>query len=85
MRDVKLSTRAIFFLAGIVMANACFAASDAIEIVKLEGSVATSDISGKQERAVTSKSVLPPKSVLATGPNGRAVVRMGKAGYIVLE
>jgi hypothetical protein len=85
MRDFKLSTGFIFCLAGLVMANACLAAGGAIEIVKAEGSVATSDASGKQERAVTSKSVLPPKNILTTGPNGRAVVRMGSSGYIVLE
>ncbi len=85
MRAIKLSAGSILCLVGIVMASACFAASDAIEVVKAEGSVATSDTSGKQEQAVDSKSVLPPRNVLATGPNGRAVVRMGNAGFIVLE
>ncbi len=85
MRGAKLSTRFVFCLVGLVMANVCLAAEDAIEIVKAEGSVATSDASGKQERAVVSKSVLPSKNVLTTGPNGRAVVRVGSAGYIVLE
>lgn len=85
MRGAKSSMRFIFCLAALVMANVALAAGDAIEIVKAEGSVATSDASGKQERAVTSKSVLPSKNVLTTGPNGRAVVRMGSSGYIVLE
>lgn len=85
MRAVKLSTGFVFCLAGIVMASACFAAGDVIEVVKAEGSVATSDTFGKQEKAVASKSVLPPRNVLVTGPNGRAVVRMGNAGFIVLE
>ena len=85
MRSVKLITGFVFCLAGIVMASTCFAADDVIEVVKAEGSVATSDTSGKQENAVASKSVLPPKNILATGPNGRAVVRMGNTGFIVLE
>lgn len=85
MRSVKSSAALIFCLLGIVTADACSAADDAIKIVKAEGSVATSDASGKQERSVGSKAVLPPKNILATGPDGRAVVRMGNAGYIVLE
>ncbi len=85
MRGADLSLKYICCLVGLVMASACFAADDAIEIVKAEGSVALNDPSGKEEKAVASKSVLPPKNILATGPNGRAVVRMGNAGYIVLE
>jgi len=72
-------------LAGLALANACLAAGDDIEIVKAEGTVATSDASGKQEQAVATKSVLPPKNILTTGQNGRAVVRMGSSGYVVLE
>ncbi len=85
MSDFKLSVTLIICLAGLVMSDICYAAGDTIEVVKAEGSVATSDASGKKERAVTSKSVLPPKNILTTGPNGRAVVRMGNAGYFVLE
>lgn len=85
MRDFKLSAKFISCLAGLAIANACLAAGDAIEVVKAEGSVATSDAFGKMESAVTSKSVLPPKNILTTGPNGRAVVRMGSSGYFVLE
>lgn len=85
MRDVKLSARLICCLFGIAIAGTCFAAGDVIEVVKAEGGVATGDKSGKQEQAVAARSVLPPRNTLATGPNGRAVVRMGNAGYIVLE
>jgi hypothetical protein len=85
MRGAKSSMSFIFCLAALAMVNVCLAAGDTIEIVKAEGSVATSDASGKQERAVASKSVLPPKNILTTGPNGRAVVRMVGSGYIVLE
>jgi ferric-dicitrate binding protein FerR (iron transport regulator) len=72
-------------MAGIIIANICFAAGEAIEVVKAEGVVASSSPSGKKEKAVDSKSVIQPGNVLATGPNGRAVVRVGNTGYIVLE
>lgn len=83
-RGIKFSKHVIFCLAGLFMANVCLAAEDAIEIVKAEGTVATKDSSGEQERAVASKSILLPKNVLTTGSNGRAVVRMGHAGIVVL-
>ena len=85
MRGVDLYMRLVFCVAGIVIANACFAAGDIIEVVKAEGSVATNNPSGKQESAVVTKSILPPKNILVTGANGRAVVRMGDFGYIVVE
>lgn len=85
MRGIESGMRSMLCVAGLLMASGCLAADDVIQIVKAEGSVATSDASGKQERAVGSKSLLPPKNVLATGPDGRAVVRVGNAGYIVLE
>lgn len=81
----ELSTRLFIYLVCLVIANVCFAASDDIEIVKSDGGVASSDASGKREKVVGVKAVLPPKSILATGSNGRAVVRMGTTGYIVLE
>jgi hypothetical protein len=85
MSGIKSGMRLSLCLLGLVMASASFASSDEIEVVKAEGSVATTVPSEKQEKAVGSKSVLAPKNVLTTGPNGRAVVRMGNAGYIVLQ
>jgi hypothetical protein len=75
----------IFFVVGFVIANACLAAGDDIEVVKAEGSVATSDSSGRQEITVLTKSTLQLNSILTTGSNGRAVVRISNAGYIVIE
>lgn len=72
-------------LFGLLVSGVSLAAGDDIEIVKAEGKVTTSDLSGKQEMTVGAKSVLPPKNVLSTGPDGRAVVRMGNKGFIVLE
>lgn len=85
MRNAKLGAGIFICLAGLLAANACFADGDTVEIVKAEGSVVTSEAAGKPEKAVATKSVLPAKNVLATGPDGRAVVRVGQTGYIVLE
>jgi len=86
MRTARSSARFLACLAGLVIANACFAAGgDAIVIVRAEGNVTTSDPAGKQEKPVGTKNILPPSNTLATGPDGRAVVRVGNAGYVVLE
>jgi hypothetical protein len=85
MQGAKSGSGLLVCLFGLMLSGACVAAGDDIVIVKSEGKVATSDPSGKQEKAVGSKSVLPPKNVLSTGPDGRAVVRMGNKGFIVLE
>ena len=75
----------LLYVAGMVIANSSFAAEDVIRVVKAEGSVVTRDASGKHEKKVTSKSTLPPASILVTGADGRAVVRVGGTGYIVVE
>lgn len=85
LRAAGLRTRFIACLAGLVIANASLAADDRIEVVRVEGEVVSSDASGKHAETVGARSVLPPGNALATGPNGRAVVRMGNAGVIVLE
>lgn len=84
MSSGNLKAKILFCVAGIVISGACFAAGDTIEVVKAEGDVASST-SGKKEKTVASKSIIQPGNVLATGPNGRAVVRVGGAGVIVLE
>jgi hypothetical protein len=65
--------------------NACVAASESIEIVKAEGGVTVSDKSDGKQKTVATKSTLPATNVLSTGPNGRAVVKVGSTGVIVLE
>lgn len=85
MQGAKSGNILLAGLFGLMISGACIAAGDDIEIVKAEGKVTTSDPSGKQEKAVGTKSILPSKNVLTTGPDGRAVVRMGKSGFIVLE
>lgn len=85
LRTGGLRMRFIACLVGLVIANTSFAADDRIEVVRVEGEVVSSDASGKREEAVASRSVIAPGNTLATGSNGRAVVRMGNAGIVVLE
>lgn len=84
MRPIKLNIGLIFCLIGLVMVNSGFAA-DTIEIVKAEGGVTVSDKPEGKQKTVATKSTLPTTNVLSTGANGRAVVRVGNTGYIVLE
>ncbi|HQS59266.1 MAG: hypothetical protein B7Y56_13955 [Gallionellales bacterium 35-53-114] len=67
----------------LVMANYSLA-NDKIEIVSSEGSVMLGDAQGKSKKQVQAKSVLQPGKILTTGPEARAVVRVGSDGYIVL-
>jgi hypothetical protein len=69
---------------GVLLSSNCFA-HDTIEIVKAEGGVTVSDKPDGQQKAVTTKSTLPEANVISTGPNGRAVVKVGNTGVIVLE
>ena len=59
-------------------------AADIIEVVKASGKVMTKQ-EGQQEQAVGEKSQLAAKNTIVTGPDGRAVVRVGSTGYIVIE
>jgi hypothetical protein len=60
-------------------------AAAAIEVVRVQGDVAVStSVDGKLE-AISTKGTLSHGNILSTGTNGRAVVRMGTAGYVVLE
>ncbi len=61
------------------------AAAHPIQIVKTEGSVTVSNPSDNQTRPVANRSILPQANILSTGPNGRAVVKVGTAGFIVLD
>jgi hypothetical protein len=53
--------------------------------VKADGNVTVSQAGGVKPKIVASKSILPATNVLSTSDNGRAVVRVGNTGYIVLE
>jgi hypothetical protein len=70
-------------LFGSLTAGGCWA-GEAIEVVRAEGDVAITQ-QDQPSRKVYTKSVLPARHYLVTGPNGRAVVKVGDVGYIVVE
>lgn len=74
-----------FCAALLAIANNSAAADNSIEIVKAEGQITSTDSTGKQETSVATHTVLSAKNTLLTTANGRAVVRVGDAGYVVLE
>ena len=59
-------------------------AQETIEVVSAEGSVVAEDALEKTSTQVHSRNVVPNGNVLSTGPDGRAVVRVGSEGYVVL-
>lgn len=85
MKLTALKQVVAIFLLGFFAVNVSFAAGDAIEIVQSEGGVTISDKPEGKQKIVATKSILPGANVLSTGPDGRAVVKVGSTGYIVLE
>jgi hypothetical protein len=67
----------------LFLTHTCFAV-DTVEIVKSEGSVTVSKTEDDKPQTAAPHGRLPSVNVLSTGENGRAVVRVGNAGYIVL-
>jgi len=75
----------IAFLSYLCIASVSFA-DDLIEVVKADGMVVMSETTDLQnERIVVEKSILPAKYFLSTGTDGRAVIRVRDAGYIVVD
>ncbi len=74
MGHIKLKLIWLIGFLGIAVSGLCMAA-DSIEVVRSNGSV-TIKQDGTGEKG---------KHTLVTGPDGRAVVRVGKSGFIVLE
>ena len=68
----------------IIFVNPCLAV-EGIEIVKADGKLTVSDAAGANSRAVKIKDRLPSSNILSTDGSGRAVVRVGSTGYVVLE
>lgn len=60
-------------------------AAETIEIVKSEGIVETGAPEQQTRSPVHEKSEIPANNIVSTGPDGRAVIKVGKSGYIVLE
>ena len=84
MRKFNLNFGLILCLIGLAVVKSSFA-YESIEIVKAQGGVTVSDKPDGKQKAVATKSTLPAANVLSTGADGRAVVRVGNTGYIVLE
>lgn len=69
---------------GILVTGSC-QAGEVNEIIRAEGSVEIRQQEQQAGEPVGTSSILPAKFILVTGPNGRAVVRVGQTGYVVVE
>ena len=83
MKHFRFNLKFVLYLLALMMVKFSFAAGN-IEVVTAEGSVMVGDAQGKMTKAVHSKSVLLTGNVLSTGPDARAVVRVGTDGFVVL-
>lgn len=84
MHFFKSFTLVSYILLNIFSVQLCRAA-EPIEIVKSDGHLTVSDLSGNNTKSAKIKDTLPATNILSTGADGRAVVRVGTTGYIVLE
>ena len=84
MHNFKLSVLLSVLFLSIFTTQTCIA-GEAIEIVKSDGHLTVSDPSGANQKTAKIKDTLPPANIVTTGPDGRAVIRVGATGYIVLE
>jgi len=84
MRLIKLGLALMACIAGSIMSGSSLAA-ESIEVVRASGSVAIKQNDQQKGQPVAAKSILPARHILVTGPDGRAVIRVGDSGYIVLE
>lgn len=82
MRKINLGIAACLF--GLTWASFSFA-DETVEVVKAQGDVSMSLKADGKQKAVATKSTLPARNILSTGDDGRAVVKVGNTGYIVLE
>ena len=84
MSYLKYAAGLLAFFFYISAANICMA-GESIEIVKSEGNLTVSDADGKNKKTAKIKDTLQPANIVSTGNDGRAVIRVGNTGYIVLE
>jgi len=81
-KDLTLTVFAGLF--GILTASGS-PAGELIEVVKSEGSVEVRQQDQQAGADAETRSVLSTKYILVTGRDGRAVVRVGQSGYVVVE
>jgi hypothetical protein len=84
MSYLKSVTGLLAFIFSICSASNSLA-GEPIEIVKSEGKLTVSDAGGKNKKNAKIKDTLQPANIVSTGNDGRAVIRVGDTGYIVLE
>src|SRR3989338_5469172 len=84
MRFVKWCLALIACISGAASSGNSFAA-ESIEVVKASGNVTMKQDDQQKGQPVAARSILPARHVLTTGSSGRAVVRIGEDGYIVVE
>jgi len=83
MKSSGVSISFVLCLIGLFLASVCHA-EEAAEVVAAEGSVMVGDSHGKENKPAQAKSMLPSGTVVTTGPNARAVVRVGSDGFMVI-
>lgn len=84
MRSANLVLIICASLFGLSIPTAAYA-NETIEIVKTEGTVETGRQDQQTRTPVHTKSLIPSKNIVTTGPDGRAVIKIGDSGYIVVE
>jgi len=88
MNNAGLNMKYLFILCALFIFNASFNtsyAAEKIEIVAAEGNVMAGDAAGTLTKSVQSKDVVLSGNVLSTGPDARAVVKVGASAYIVMD
>lgn len=83
MKSSGVSIRFVLCLIGLILASVCHA-EEAAEMVAAEGSVMVRDSHGKENKPAQANSKLPSGTVVTTGPDARAVVRVGSDGFMVI-
>jgi hypothetical protein len=84
MPHIKVIIGLVIFVLGFISENACVA-GEAIKVLKTDGELTVSNIADSKQKTVQIQDTLPPGNILTTGANGRAVVRVGSTGIIVME
>ncbi len=85
MMNVRMNIRMALLsgMLGLMTAGACFA-DQTIEVVKSEGTLKVGE-PDKQAFDAKLKPLTGNRYVFSTGANGRAVVRVGNSGFVVVE
>ncbi len=83
MQLLPANIKFLLCLAGLIIANAS-QAEVRVEVMAAEGMVMVGDELGKISSPVQSKSIFSAGKILSTGPNSRAVIRVGSDGVIVV-